>query len=174
MRPSYSFVRLDPADPCVRQRYEEAFYASFGRVQANRLVRSLWLWDDEARRLATRIPYEEQIIFAMSTADGQIETALALNVAMKSFQSDAFGFGKPEDPAGCFEVLTFFTASDGHPAFKRQLWREAVRVLRSSGYHTGFATTAVRPLLAYLRLGWQVQRVAILGDEVRFFLEYRL
>jgi hypothetical protein len=171
---TYSFERLDLADPAVRRRYEETFFASFERVQSNRLVRTLWLWDHDTRRLATRIPYEDQIIFAMRTADGGIETALAVNVAMKGFQAEAFGFERPSDTTGCFEVLTFFTASDGNSAFKRDLWRESVRTLSGMGFHTGFATTAIRPLLAYLRTGWKVQEVKIIGDEIRFFLEYRL
>jgi len=54
------------------------------------------------------------------------------------------------------------------------LWRESVRVLKSLGHHTGFATTDVRPLLAYLRVGWKVLKVEIVQDEICFFLDYRL
>jgi hypothetical protein len=43
---------------------------------------------------------------------GVLTAALALNVAMKAFQSIALGFSPPSDSTGCFEVLTFFCVSD--------------------------------------------------------------
>ncbi len=95
MSSAYLFERLDLTDADVRQSYEHAFFTSFERVTSNRLIHTLWCWDHDGRRLATRIPYEDQAVFAMRGPGGKVEAALAFNIAMKQFQSEAFGFLPP-------------------------------------------------------------------------------
>ena len=43
-----SLERLDLADPEQIAEYERAFYAGFQRARGNRLIRTLWNWDDAA------------------------------------------------------------------------------------------------------------------------------
>jgi hypothetical protein len=170
----HSFERLDLADEQVRRSYEQGFFTSFERVKSNRLVHTLWLWDFDSRRLRTRIPYEDQWVFGMRNAAGEVEAALAFNVAMTAFQSRAFDFAPPAETAGCFEVLTFFNPADRELEFKYRLWHESVRVLGQHGFHTGFATTAPRPLGLYRRIGWQLVQQAEIAGEQRFFLRYSI
>lgn len=169
-----TFERLDPSDAAVRLNYEQGFFTSFERVKSNRLVHELWLWDFEARRLRTRIPYEDQWVFAMRDGAGAVQAALAFNVSMKAFQSSAYGFVAPADTQGCFEVLTFFDPSDRALGFKYRLWNGCLRVLHEHGFHTGFATTAPRPLPVYRRVGWEVLRQAEISGEQRYFLRYSM
>jgi hypothetical protein len=168
----HTFERLDLTDPEVCRNYEQAFFTSFERVKSNLLIHSLWLWDFETRRLATRIPYEDQWIFAMRNPDGEVEAALAFNVAMTTFQSLAYDFAPPAETEGCFEVLTFFNPADRELGFKFRLWGECLRVLGARGFHTGFATTAPRPLGLYRRIGWKLVQQAEIAGEQRFFLRY--
>ena len=174
MNSEHRFERLDLTDPAVCKAYEEAFFTSFERVKSNRLIHDLWCWDHQSRRLATRIPYEDQAVFGMRSAGGDVEAALAFNVALKRFQSNAFGFPLPNDGQGCFEVLTFFNPSDRDVGFKFRLWHECLRVLGSEGFHTGFATTAPRPLRRYLRIGWKLVKQVEVSGEQRFFLRYQV
>ena len=81
---------LDVTDPAAADQYELAFLKAFQRATANRLVRSLWRWDEENSRLATRVPYDEQLVWVLR--DCAIETGMAFNIGMRQFQSAAFGF----------------------------------------------------------------------------------
>jgi hypothetical protein len=174
MTRSYSFERLDCEEKSAREAYERAFFASFERVTSNRLVHELWMWDHAGRRLATRIPYCDQMVFVLRDDSGGVQAALAVNVAMKSFQSAAFGFTPPSDTAGCFEVLTFFCVSDHRLGVTLSLWTQCLEVFKSAGYHTGFASTARRPLVMYRRIDWKQIGIATILDEERFFLKYRI
>ena len=170
----YSYERLEMADPSVRAEYEAAFFNAFVKVTSNRLIQNLWTWDYAANRLATRIPYEHQQIYGYRTESGKLETAMAFNVTLTGFQSEAFGFTPPTDRSGCFEVLTFFTVSDHSLGSKFAFWARCLDELKKVGLKTGFATTARRPLVVYLRAGWRrVDQNEIEGEQ-RFFLRYEL
>src|SRR4051794_40778138 len=101
---------LDPDDCTARGAYERAFHAAFQRVPGNRLVRSLWLWDDQAGRLATRLPYADQLVY-LTRREGEIDGALAVNIRLAQFQSAAYGFAAPAEAWAC-ELLSFFAVSD--------------------------------------------------------------
>lgn len=174
MTREYIFQRLNVEDPAIRRNYEQAFFTSFEQVTSNRLIHTLWNWEYGARRLATRVPYEDQIIFAMCDRAGKVEAALAFNTAMRCFQSSAFGFKPPSETTGTFEVLTFFNPRNRELGIKFRLWAESVRALGALGFHTGFATTASRPLRLYLRIGWRLAEEVELAAEKRFFLHYRV
>ena len=91
---------------------------AFRRATPNRLVRKLWLWNDEEGRVATRIPYSDQRIYTLVDGAGAICAALAANVAMREFQSSAFGF-TPAERDGAVEVLTFFSTATPTCAARR-------------------------------------------------------
>src|SRR5262245_49830415 len=93
------------------EEYERAFYKAFTRAKGNRLIRQLWIFDDDAERLATRIPYDEQLVYVMRDDAGAIIAGMGVNTAMRSFQGEAFGF-RPESPAGCCELLTMFSLGE--------------------------------------------------------------
>lgn len=169
-----AFECLDFSDLTVREAYERAFYVSFERVISNRLIHTLWAWDYAGQRLATRIRYEDQLVFAMRSPDGGVQAALAFNVAMEKFQSFAFGFLPPVPSEGCFEVLTFFNPENRDLRIKFDLWAKCLRELQIRGFHTGYTTTAARPLRLYLRIGWELIEEKEIAGEKRFFLRYRM
>ena len=137
---------LDTRDPDAVRAYERAFYSAFRRATANRLVRKLWLWNDAEGRVATRIPYSDQRIYTLVGPSGAIHAALAANLAMREFQSAAFGF-TPAERDGAVEVLTFFSTSSDVGGTTR-LFRGFVEDIHGDGRHTAFATTAERPFVS--------------------------
>ena len=166
--------RLDWSLPEERGQYERAFYTAFQRAAGNRLIRTLWLWDDEARRVTTRIPYEEQNVYVMRDASGRIVTGMGVNHAMRSFQSRAYGFEPPRERAGCCEFLTVFSVDEYRLRTRFQFWHDSFADLAASGFRAGYATTARRVLNLYLRFGARVLEQRQIGSETRYFLEFDL
>lgn len=171
---SQTFECLDLTDRTALAEYERAFYAAFVRVTGNRLIRALWVWDDAERRLATRIAYRDQLIFVVRNAAGNIETAIATNIACRDWQAAAFGFSGPTEQEACCEILTFFTVADYRLGFKLRFWEACFAELRRRGLKTAYATTAARLLLAYQRLGGVLLEQKEIAGEMRYFLEFSL
>jgi hypothetical protein len=172
--PKLVFGQIDLSDQQQLINYERAFYNSFVKVESNRLVRQLWLWDRQAKRLATCIPYGDQIIYALWTAQGDIDTGFAVNTTLKAFQSVAYGFPPPVDPAGSCEILTFFSVTDRRAAVKIKFWQQCSQELARLGFHTAYATCAPHPLKTFCRVGGQVLAEADIQKERRFFLKFSL
>jgi len=175
MNDTYVLERLDPSATDERAAYERAFYQGFQRATWNRLIRQLWIWDDAAGRLSTRIPYEDQILYAYrDCATREIVLAMGVNVAMRGFQAGAYGFEAPADPVGCCEFLTVFGCRDFQLRTKLRFWRETFADLRARGFHTGYASTAPKVLSFYLRKGGRILREAEINQEMRYFLQFDL
>jgi len=170
---SFQFEELNLADLETRHEYESAFHDCFAKVTSNRLIHQLWQWDYAAGRVATRIAYDQQIVFGLRDDDGKLDTAMAFNVGMCELQSAAFGFAVPPT-GGCFEILTFFSRSDRTLKVKLAFWSRCLEELRALGYRDGYATTAHRPLASYRRLGWRIIDETSLAGEQRYFLHYGL
>jgi len=167
------FELLDPADAPAVIAYERSFFSAFAPVTSNRLIRWLWQWDDAGRRLATSIPYADQLVYLQRTATGDIAAALAVNVALREIQGAAFGFGLPEKQGTC-EFLTVFVNADHDLKTRHIFWAAVFADLRQRGLHTAYATTARRPLVLYRRLGGDVVDTAVIENEERFFLRFAL
>jgi hypothetical protein len=173
--PEHQLECLDTSRLAEREAYERAFYEGFRRAAGNRLIRPWWQWDDDAGRLATRIPYEEQIIFVLrDDASGAIRVAMAVYHALRSFQSAAYGFPPPAEPRGCCELLTGFSAREPRLPTTLLFWRSSFGALCFRGYHTAYATTAPRVLGFYLRTGARVIGEREIDGETRYFLEFDL
>jgi hypothetical protein len=169
----FQFEELNLADSETRHEYESAFHDCFAKVASNRLVHQLWLWDYGARRVAVRIPYDQQTILALRDGAGRLDTAMAFNTGMRELQSAAFGFAVA-DAGGCFEILTFFSRRDRTLKVKLEFWKRCLEELYVRGYRDGYATTAHRPLASYRRLGWRVVDERLVQGEQRYFLHYDL
>lgn len=165
---------LDAGDADARRAYERAFFKAFTRASHNRLVRHLWLWDDEAERLATRVPYADQRIYLDQDPNGRLCAALAVNVTLADFQSSAFGFSPPSPVKSCCELLTFFAVYDLRLARRLAFIGACFEDLRARGFHTAYATTAPRPLGTYRRYGAEVLASTEIAGEVRHLLRVRL
>lgn len=165
---------LDLSDPAAVADFERAFYAAFVGVTGNRLIRSLWRWDDAARRLATRVPYAEQRILVERNARGQVEAAMAVNVAMRRFQGAAFGFSPGPDTAGCCEFLAFFAVAERRLDRRLGFVAGCYGELRRGGLRWAYATTAPRPLGSYLHIGGELLEEREVEGEMRYFLRFPL
>jgi hypothetical protein len=165
---------LDVKDPCSVATYERAFHSSFTGVTGNTLIRDLWIWDDDAQRLAVRIPYDDQVVYVARDADRGIKTALGVNVAMRAKQSATFGFDSGTRTEGCCELLTYFTTGEHRVGAQRAFIEACFTDLRGRGLHTAYATTAPRPLPTYRRIGGELVDERRVDGEMRYFLKFSL
>lgn len=170
----FKFELLNAADPAMMEEYESAFYHSFARVTTNCLVQKLWLWDHEAGRLKTRVPYQEQLICALRDRAGRLCSAMAFNVELRQFQAASYGFAAPQARTGSFEVLTFFALSAQTLRVCANFWSSCLALLSGQGLTTGYATTAQRPLPMYRRAGWRILEEQEIESEKRYFLWYSI
>lgn len=173
MSEPFELAVLDVSDRAAVAAYERAFYDSFERATANRLVRSLWLWDDERRRLSTRIPYPDQVIHVARDKAGNILAAIAVNVAMRMFQAEAFGFARPCPNEHAAEIAAVFSTSPGIRS-TTAVFERAASDLRDRDRRIVLATTAQRPLRAYLRIGWELMGETEIQAELRYLLRFDL
>jgi hypothetical protein len=168
-----TFEPLDARNPAAVLEYERAFYHAFMRTPENRLVHQLWAWNYAEQRVATRIPYDEQVVFLGRNAAGQLETAMATNLAMRSLQSATYGFLPPADASGCCEILTFFGASASVPG-RLAFWAPCFEDLRGRGFHTAVSTIGPRSLAYCRRFGAQVLDERQLEGETRYYIKVSL
>lgn len=147
---------LDLDDASVIRSYEELLYAAFARVPSNQLVRALWDFDDAARRVRAKVPYADQVIYSIEHEDGQLLTAMAVNVRLAVFQAAFFGFLPPQPGLRCAEVITFagIESALASPTVRRTFLRGWVWPdLRRRGFDEILAAAAPRPAKLYQRFG---------------------
>ena len=178
--PERATRRLDLSSPANRERFERAFYAGFEHITHNRIVRWLWDWDHDARRLRTRIPYSDQQIWSLHTADNDLWAAIAANTRLQQLQSAAFGFAVPPDLAEdaragrVCEFLTIFAVGEKSLPRKLPLWREVFSDLRRDGFTHALATTAPKMLPLYRWIEGTVIGERQIDGETRLFLIFDL
>ncbi len=166
---------LDTADPDQVAAYERAFHRGCQRARGNGLIRRLWRWDEAGGRVATAIPYDEQVVYLQRDGDGRLCAAMAVNVAMRNFQAAAFGFQPPADGGRYCEVLTIFAIHDHGMANRRVLVESSFADLRRRGFSSALATAARRLAVGYCRyFGSKILAQAEISGETRFFLAFDL
>jgi hypothetical protein len=145
--------RLNPDNSHDIRGYEEAFYQAFLPID-NPGIREIWLWDDAARRLRTKVSYSEQQILITRSPAGIITGGLAFNTAGRVFQSAEYGFDRPAAEPPWVEVLTsFHTATDRLLA--RRVAGHARCLLAAHGASCAYGTCSARILKVRQRAGWQ-------------------
>jgi len=168
--------QLDVSSPALIAEWERAFYKGFSHVTGNRLIRTLWQWDDEQQRLATRIPYADQVIYYWRDPEGIIASSIATNIAMTQFQSSAFGF-QPDrsdgSPRSC-ELIAAFSLSDRSFSHVIEVRNAALADLYERGFRRAYLTTADKIYNLWMRCGARVLGEALIEGERRRFLEFPL
>lgn len=170
----YTATLLDASDPLSVADYEQAFYRAFAKVTGNQLIRSLWCWDTEAERLATRISYDHQRVYVGRDSQGIVEMAIAVNTSLHHYQSSAFGFPSPNPKEGSCEFLTFFTVGNHRLVHKLHFWEGCFKDLLANGYYTGYASSAARLLPVYRRIGGEVLAESVVEGELRYHWQFSL
>ncbi|HMU65856.1 MAG TPA: hypothetical protein PKE57_01845 [Cellvibrionaceae bacterium] len=173
MRP-FTAQLLDLGDDTAVVQYEQAFYQAFYTLTHNRLIRTLWHWDLDQQRLATRIGYEHQRIYVGRDMQGEIAMAIAVNTELQLYQSGAFGFPKPAHTTGQCELLAFFAINNHHLQHTLHFWRSCFKDLSACGFHTGFASSAARLVPVYSRAGGEILDKTVLEGEQRFHWKFDL
>lgn len=165
---------LNLADAQAIVQYEQAFYQAFCNITHNRLIRTLWCWDTDQQRLATRIGYEHQRIYIGCDEQGEIAMAIAVNTQLQEYQSSAFGFPAPASKQGQCELLAFFAINKRSLQHTLHFWRGCFKDLSACGYHTGFASSAARLVPVYSRAGGEILDTRVITGEPRFHWKFAL
>ena len=167
---------LDWNDGDLVASMESEAYAAFDGGASSALLRRLWIWDDESRRVRTRVPAEDQR--AWIEVDGErVHTAIVVNTRLAVLQSAAFGFGVPaefQDGGGICEFTLAYSQLNHSIGHFHAAWDEAFHGLRAMGFREGFATCARRLLPLYRRMGARSLAEVEIGDEIRYFLHFNL
>ncbi|BEL05827.1 hypothetical protein Q0Z83_040180 [Actinoplanes sichuanensis] len=166
---------LDTGDIAAVERYERHFYQAYTRLTDNRLVRRIWIFDDERQRVRTSIPYRDQVVYQWRPApDAEPGCYLAVNLEVKrAFQSAHYGF-TPEPGETCCEFLNVMTASPV-PAgrlFAGFIRDVGMRDLVDRGFDVAYGTCTRRLLAPYLRLGAQHAAARTIDGEERHLLRW--
>jgi hypothetical protein len=168
---------LDPRDPAQVAEYEQHFYLAYAGLGDNKLVHLIWDWDDARRRLRTRIPYRDQVIYTWRDHEGQLCGAMAVNVQPgHGFQGAAFGFApQPAREHQC-EILNVMAtghhripALSSYQAFIRDF---GYADLVARGFEVAYSTCTRRRLRPYLWLGATLLDESSIDGEERFFLAW--
>lgn len=168
---------LNHDNPTEIVEWEKALYAVFIKVPGNRLIRSLWLWDDFNERLAMRIGYSDQRIYCRRNADQILTSGMAINIRMHQFQASAFGFQSPEKEGEAnihCEVLAAINSErwglSGAFQFRRAMFSD----LYEQGFRWLWATTSDRNYNLYQRMGAELVEEKWIGEERRRLLRFQL
>ena len=171
--------RLNADDPSVREAFEQSFYRGFEHATHNTLIKTLWVWDLPNRRLRTRVPYEDQLLWGRYTGE-RFDAGVAVNVRLRQLQSAAFGFRIPPElephaaKGQVCEFLALFVVEDHSLAGIFTFWSEVFDELRSEGFTHALATTATKILPLYRRIGAVSIDEAVIEGEARHFLQFDL
>jgi hypothetical protein len=133
--------------------FEESFYQAFAPI-SNPGTRSLWIWDDEAERLRTRISYENQIIFIVRGENNRIDVGCAINVTKCEFQASAYGFDRPPTTPNWCEALVLFNSGAESLATLRCM-DFGLTYLKERGFNLIYSTCTPQILHYHQRNGWK-------------------
>lgn len=158
---------LDTSSAQERLIFEQSFYATFSQVKTNRLIRDLWLWDHDACRLRTRIPYHEQRILVVRDGRGGVDTALAINFSQTHLQGSWFGFSRPNEPGASCEILTYFSKGIINGVTMQRFLISSARYGEREGCRWADATCTHRLLPIYLRMGSRLVASCTIDGELR-------
>lgn len=155
---------------------EAEAYGAFDGGQGSELLRGIWHWDDDARRVRTRVPAEDARVW-IETDGERVSTAIVVNMRLAILQSAAYGFAVPVALADGRPVCEFalaFSRVDHSISHFHRAWDEVFSDLRAEGFGDGLATCARRLLPLYQRMGARVVEEAQIRGEKRYFLHFDL
>ena len=162
---------LDTSDPIALRRYEERFYQAYINLEKQALIRQLWKFDDQNKRIQTKIPYTDQAIFNIVEKDHAFG-AITFNVGEKQFQYSEYGFHFSSKEKKTCEVLTMFSEKN---KIGIEMWIPTCQLLFDHGFTDLLATTAPRLLPLYKRVfKFDVIDSNVIDGETRYFIHLHL
>jgi len=172
-----SLVNFD--DPTEKENFERYFYEAFARVEKQDLIRKIWKWNDEDRKLLLKIPEKRSVVYTWVNEEGRNIFYVAGSYLRENFsQFKFYGFDVPETIGTYCEVLTLFST----PFFNKSMTEVDQKFLRPYCHEQGrmnkcsalLATCAPRLLALYKRWGWELLETKTIDGEVRHFIAYKL
>lgn len=167
---------LDWGDAALVASLESEAYLAFDGGRASPMLRGLWIWDDAARRVRTRVPAEDQRVW-IEVEDDRVHTAILVNTRLALLQSAAYGFAVPAalgDGRPLCEFTMAYSRDDHSLGHFHAAWDKAFRDLRGAGFGDGLATCAPRLLPLYRRMGARIVDEKKIAGERRYFLHFEL
>ena len=147
-------------DPAVVEHYERTLYQSFFPIlQRNPLIRDLWIWDDQQKRLRTQVPYEDQWVVALTHG---IEQCYCISVGInlrvdRYWQSGSYEFPQPTPACSACEFLIMAHGDapiqHGPTVIRKLVTEYLLPQLQQRGFEAAYATCADHLLRLYLRMG---------------------
>ncbi len=173
----YSIVNFD--DLKEKENFERYFYEAFSRLEKQHLIRQIWEWDDDSRKLALKTPDSRSVAYTWLNEQGQNIFYVAGSYHRDTFSQFAFyGFSVPKSIGTYCEVLTLFSTpfctkslSEIDQQFLKSYCHEQGRLNNCSAL---LATCAPRLLGLYRRWGWELLESRTIEGEIRHFIAYRL
>lgn len=159
------------------RHFQESFYEAFIDLPAG-LLRQIWIWDDEKKRVNLRAREEDAVIHAWVCEEKILGFAAGVADEGTYFsQYRHFGFSYPGHER-CFEVLTLFRCrqflSLGMDMNTDFLIPQCYPFLREKNFETVLGTCTERVLPVYKRWGWELLEEKSIGEYRRFFIRKEL
>jgi hypothetical protein len=156
----WEYSILDTDDAKAVAHYEQTLYTNFHPIlEKNPLVRDLWVWDDVNKRMRTRAPYPQQLVFLMRhRVTGAIASSVGVNLDLDAFwQTGHYGFKCPDLSETPCELMILAHGDserlNGVYIIRNFIFRYIFSELHTRGYHCAYATTADHLRRAYLWFG---------------------
>jgi hypothetical protein len=157
--------------------FERSFYRAFVTIENNILIRKIWNWDDENKRLKLKNNFDDLVILVWKSPNEILKCGVVANLNTDDTQLGKFGFAFPSfKPKPHCEIVTLFTdLSDrkiGVSLNRHFLKAYCIPYMAEMGYKSLYSTCAEKPLKTYLRWGWELIEEKVIDTEKRYLLYY--
>lgn len=164
---------LDTNNQDTLCKYEKLIYELF---HTNKVVLKLWDWDHEKKRVNTRIPYKDQLIYVLLNEANAFCASIAVNYSTTERQYIKVGFSKEIESNSC-EVFAMFLNPKVNVSIFTIVEFLKLCVINSSKLNT--STTSIKAICSpktyplYRRLGFVIVETKKIEEETRYFIELR-
>lgn len=169
---SHNFVILDTTNLAQLCKYENAVYESFNRKTENQLVHKIWDWNYIEKRAKIRIPYEDQIIYTLSSNAIEFCASVAININPIERQCSRLGFCQEIEEKSCEAFVIFLHPNADISIFELvNFLRLCMMDLSVRGFKSILAICAPKTFCLYRRLGFKILETKEIQGETRHFIQ---
>lgn len=175
MKSDIPFLRpLNLSDKAALQCYEERMYRAYEMVESQRLLRRIWTFDDQTKRITTKVPYQDQAVFNF-VEHNRFVGGLAFNIAEQQFQFSEYGFSFTSDIDEKTQLCEILTMFSDESKIDLNDWFKTLKMLSEHGFTDLVATSSPRLARLYQRFfKFEVIDSRIIEGEERHFIHIHL
>ncbi|MDX5320026.1 MAG: hypothetical protein LPK45_03030 [Bacteroidota bacterium] len=165
---------LLPDDHQGLLQFERDFYKAYQTIPKQKLIRQIWNWNDEQKRISLKCPYDDCALFVWQ------ENGVPTFYVGGTFDQTVFsqfkyyGFETPDGINQYCEVFTLFAT----PLLRTSIFEIDALFLQTSCFHYSkskgvyhvLATCTGRMLSLYTRWGWEILSSRVIEGEERYFI----